>query len=1180
MRRPGKRGLAAVLLFAGGLCPRAVAGPIDPLDIPSAPVRGWYLSPEEVGRKSDLVVKGVVESVASVEIERNVWTDYAVRIEETWKGAWARPTLVVRRAGGRTATLATCCGPALRARPGEAWVFALARRDNGTFDVYGLTRGAFRISDGAGIRDHRGFVYEEPFPDGVGWLESIPLAELKRRMTGGSGRGDRDGDGLDRKGRREPPVLEESSAPGGVVPPPADPRPVPPDGSPVPTRERSDAGCVPVDTFPRDGGGMEACHGLLPWIAIVVLPVFIALVFRVFGRKPARRWAAAGAVILLLAAGSWAYIRSQWTPQGGSGNTGLYWDNVTPSPAAYFQGTRLEYHLITSGDFSIPSATYQWTIVNAFQTWEDSPEATIAFVRGADITNGDYTEFSIGFSNASDQTQWGSSMGSSTAGVSRFSWYVPSLRMADTDICFNRDISWSTDGSNYNDLESTVLHEIGHSLGFGHDPHLMAPMSYEGAWDGLNSNSIHDRRLTENDDIGLTLVYPPAGWVAARGTIAGSITEGSNNLHLGVIGVFDSGGRLVMTTLSNLGQYKVERLPPGDYTLRAFPSFDPYPADPYGLYQNINLPISGTPSDFTTNSTHDGAATVTANGTTTLNLTAASGTPAMRALYTTRHRGGGSYSFTRKGLRLQRGESGRIGVTGTGFPANTAEIAEFSIPGGGLTLSNPSVQVDWTGSGQNTILYDVSVAADAALGTRALILRRSTAPNDRYIVFGFIEIYEVGSLSAAAGPANPAAGYVAAGATDRVMLHASLAADSKEPVRIRQWTIQGAGTGPASSIASVRLYHDADGDGVVDVGETQIGSGAPSGSPPSLAIPSAWTVPPGTTQRFLVVYDLSGSAADGDSFSASLTALTATGVKSTRTLAPDTLPVAGALLTVDGSPPTGTVNDGATAGADIDSQVETTSIAANWPDFGDPHSGIASYAWAVGTTPGGEDIVPLTSVGLATSASATVSLAGGATYYTKVRAVNGAGLIATVVSDGVAIAATTVDVLLAEGYNLIALPLEPAVPLTAQGLAEAINADGGNCTRVLQYNGTGYDVHTVGSGSGFAILPGVGYFVRCTVASTWHAEGYRFRALTSGLSLADGYNLVGLPLDPVPSNRYTAESAAVEIASDGGACTRVLRYDGTGYEVHTVGSGTGFTLRTGEGYFLRCTKPSTWTVRR
>lgn len=100
-------------------------------------------------------------------------------------------------------------------------------------------------------------------------------------------------------------------------------------------------------------------------------------------------------------------------------------------------------------------------------------------------------------------------------------------------------------------------------------------------------------------------------------------------------------------------------------------------------------------------------------------------------------------------------------------------------------------------------------------------------------------------------------------------------------------------------------------------------------------------------------------------------------------------------------PLVGIVNDG--PGADIQWQSSTTTITANWSGFSDPESGIASYEWAIGTSPGGTNIQPFTAVGLATSASnSSLTIQGGTTvYYVAVRATNGVGLTAIGLSNGV-----------------------------------------------------------------------------------------------------------------------------------------------------------------------------------
>ncbi|MDQ7779023.1 MAG: PQQ-binding-like beta-propeller repeat protein, partial [Planctomycetota bacterium] len=105
----------------------------------------------------------------------------------------------------------------------------------------------------------------------------------------------------------------------------------------------------------------------------------------------------------------------------------------------------------------------------------------------------------------------------------------------------------------------------------------------------------------------------------------------------------------------------------------------------------------------------------------------------------------------------------------------------------------------------------------------------------------------------------------------------------------------------------------------------------------------------------------------------------------------------------DATPPVaGTVCDG--PGADVDFQISTASISANWSGFADPESGIQAYEWAIGTTPGGTDVQGFLDVGLLTGATnGTVSLWHGQTCFATVRARNNAGLTTTATSDGVTV---------------------------------------------------------------------------------------------------------------------------------------------------------------------------------
>lgn len=110
---------------------------------------------------------------------------------------------------------------------------------------------------------------------------------------------------------------------------------------------------------------------------------------------------------------------------------------------------------------------------------------------------------------------------------------------------------------------------------------------------------------------------------------------------------------------------------------------------------------------------------------------------------------------------------------------------------------------------------------------------------------------------------------------------------------------------------------------------------------------------------------------------------------------------------VDATPPAvGEVTDGP-GGTDIDVQVSDTTLSASWTGFGDAQSGVADYAWCIGTTPGVDDIMAFTSVGGATSASVdTLTLVSGTSYFVTVRATNSAGLGSVGTSDGVLVDAT------------------------------------------------------------------------------------------------------------------------------------------------------------------------------
>lgn len=87
-----------------------------------------------------------------------------------------------------------------------------------------------------------------------------------------------------------------------------------------------------------------------------------------------------------------------------------------------------------------------------------------------------------------------------------------------------------------------------------------------------------------------------------------------------------------------------------------------------------------------------------------------------------------------------------------------------------------------------------------------------------------------------------------------------------------------------------------------------------------------------------------------------------------------------------------------------------TALHAVWGAF-DAESGVSNYCYAIGTSPGAEDVVPFTDAGVAAELTCTgLALGNGGRYYFSVRATNRCGLISDVgVSDGITVDITPPD---------------------------------------------------------------------------------------------------------------------------------------------------------------------------
>ncbi|MCX5786245.1 MAG: lectin like domain-containing protein [Elusimicrobia bacterium] len=180
----------------------------------------------------------------------------------------------------------------------------------------------------------------------------------------------------------------------------------------------------------------------------------------------------------------------------------------------------------------------------------------------------------------------------------------------------------------------------------------------------------------------------------------------------------------------------------------------------------------------------------------------------------------------------------------------------------------------------------------------------------------------------------------------------------------------------------------------------------------------------------------------------------------------------------------GAVNDG--AGADITYTNSITQLSANWTAATDAESGIAMYWYAIGTAPGGADVLWWTDNGAGMSVTENgLDLTTGVTYYFTVYAENGAGLPGLAAnSDGVTVDTTPPS-------NIWAVNDGTGTDIAETGIPTQLSA---NWT-------AGIDTQ-----SGIAMYR---YAIGTTTGSTdvtggWRNNGTITSTTTTGLTLTDG----------------------------------------------------------------------------
>lgn len=135
-------------------------------------------------------------------------------------------------------------------------------------------------------------------------------------------------------------------------------------------------------------------------------------------------------------------------------------------------------------------------------------------------------------------------------------------RILEADLALNPRVSFSTDGtSNTYDLESTLVHELGHLLGLDHSGVVGASMQPR---QGLNFiDPAHTIRTLSDDDLaGIRSIYGQRT-SSAVGSIAGQVNYGAG-AHVWAENFYT--GRVSGSSITKSdGSYRIDQLPPSDY---------------------------------------------------------------------------------------------------------------------------------------------------------------------------------------------------------------------------------------------------------------------------------------------------------------------------------------------------------------------------------------------------------------------------------------------------------------------------------------------------------------------------------------------------------------------------------------------------------------------------------------
>jgi hypothetical protein len=297
--------------------------------------------------------------------------------------------------------------------------------------------------------------------------------------------------------------------------------------------------------------------------------------------------AVCGAVMLALTRGVDAYLKIGTRVSNGSLVT-VRWSSF---PIRYF---------VTNRDVpGVPAPQLQQAIDRAFHTWQAVPNLGLSsqFVGFTAVTPSSSDGANvIGFEDHPELDR--------VLGATSFTLDTVTGEILESNIFLNTAFPWSVaDGgeAGKQDVESIVVHELGHMHGLGHSALGETELLSGGGRRVIGEGSIMfpiaftagsvNRALHPDDIAGLSDIYGNATFRGTTGSITGHVTKnGAGVLGAHVVAFNPATGAMVGGfSLSDDGAFAVGALEPGTYLLRAEPLDDGDPGAFLSTSVNIDL---------------------------------------------------------------------------------------------------------------------------------------------------------------------------------------------------------------------------------------------------------------------------------------------------------------------------------------------------------------------------------------------------------------------------------------------------------------------------------------------------------------------------------------------------------------------------------------------------------------